>query len=397
MANRERPIYLDYQATTPVDPRVLASMLPYFGEIFGNPQSSHHSFGAEAESAVKHAREQIASLIGAEASELVFTSGATESNNLALRGAADLLRQRGLCHVVTSQIEHKSVLEVCHYLEVRGFHVTYLPVRESGIVDPSEVQAALTGETGLVSIMAVNNEIGTIQPLSEIGRLCAERGILFHSDAAQAAGKIDLDVKGLNIDLLSLSAHKLYGPKGIGALYVRRRPRIRLESLILGGGQESGIRSGTVPVPLCVGFGEACDLARTEFVAEQRRLVMLRERFLLGLRNCDLRFELNGSLDRRIAGNLNLSFARIDAEALLLRLRETVAISSGAACTTGRLDPSHVLLALGITEERAESAIRIGFGRFTTEEEVDRAVSCILEAAASLARLSQRGAINAHG
>ena len=397
MRDRDVPIYLDFQATTPLDGRVLDAMLPFFKAHFGNPHSVHHAYGTRAKDAVEAARGQVAALIGASPPEIVFTSGATEANNLALRGAARQLCEGGRPHVVITTIEHKCVLEVARQLQRDGHPVTQVPVRPDGLVDPAALKAVLRPETGLVSVMAVNNEIGVAQPIGEIGALCRSRGILFHTDAAQAAGKLPIDVRRMNIDLLSLSAHKLYGPKGVGALFIRGRPRLRLDPLILGGGQEAGMRSGTAPTPLCVGFGAACDLAGAEMEREAVRLGSLRDRFLFGLRDADIRFTLNGHASRRVPGNLNLSFEGVDAEALLMRLRETVALSSGSACAAGGLEPSHVLAALGLPLDRAEAAVRIGFGRTTTAEEVEQAAKRIAGAVHTLSRLSRPAPVQAHG
>lgn len=364
------PIYLDNQATTRTDPRVLEAMLPYFTEHYGNAASRTHVFGWKAEEAVNRAREQVAALLGAEPREIIFTSGATESNNLALKGAAAMLRSRGN-HLITVQTEHKSVLDPCRRLEREGFQVTYLPVDRYGRVAAEQVAEALTERTILVSVMAANNEIGTLQPIAAIGRLCKERGVLLHTDAAQAAGKIPLDVEGMGIDLLSLSAHKMYGPKGVGALYVRRRqPYVRLEPLLDGGGHERGLRSGTLPVPLIVGLGQACALCQQEMPQEAERLRQLRERLRQGLQERLPETYLNGHPTERLPGNLHLSFAHVRADALLSALRD-IAVSSGSACTSADPEPSYVLRALGLPDELVRSGIRFGLGRFTTEEEID--------------------------
>lgn len=393
-ANQPRlPIYFDYQATTPVDPRVLATMLPYFTEKFGNPGSASHGFGREAELAVESARAQVAALIGAEAREIVFTSGATESNNLAIKGAAGFERN-GRRHIVTAATEHKCVLESCRALEAAGFRVSYLPVESNGLVSLDRLADAITADTLLVSIMAVNNEIGVIQPVAEIGALCRERGVYFHTDAAQAAGKIPLDVEAMALDLLSISGHKMYGPKGIGALYVRRRPRVRIEPLISGGGQERGLRSGTLPAPLCVGLGEAAALASAEMAAEAERLLDLRERLYRGLKARLPNLLLNGDRERRFAGNLNLAFPGIDAEALMASLEE-LALSSGSACTSTAVEPSYVLRALGLDEPLARASLRIGLGRFTEAAEIDYAVEAIAAAVERLRhdRRAARGTV----
>jgi cysteine desulfurase len=364
----DQPIYLDYQATTPMDPRVLEAMMPYFTVKFGNPASRSHSYGWEAEEAVEKARGQVAKIIGADEKEIVFTSGATESNNLAIKGVAQFYKDRRN-HIVTVVTEHKCVLDTCRHLEQEGFEVTYLPVLQNGIVDLDELRKVVTDKTVLVSVMAVNNEIGVIQPLKEIGAICREKGALFHTDAAQAVGKIPLDVQEMNIDLMSISGHKLYGPKGIGALFVRRKPRVRLVAMINGGGQERGFRSGTLPTPLCVGLGEACEIAMKEMPDETKRLETLRD------------------LERRIPGNLNLSFAYVEGESLIMGIK-SLSVSSGSACTSASLEPSYVLRALGVEEEMAHTSLRIGFGRFTTEAEVDTAVEDIARHVGRLREMS---------
>jgi cysteine desulfurase len=368
----DQPIYLDYQATTPLDPRVLEAMMPYFTYKFGNPHSRSHSYGWEAEEAVEKARGQVARLIGADEKEVIFTSGATESNNLAIKGVAEFYKDRRN-HIVTTVTEHKCVLDTCRHLEQQGFTVTYLPVQKNGLIDLEQLRATVTDKTVVVSIMAVNNEIGVIQPLAEIGRICREKGAFFHTDAAQAAGKIPLDVEAMNIDLLSISGHKIYGPKGIGALYVRRKPRVRLVALINGGGQERGFRSGTLPTPLCVGLGEAAEISMKEMDAEAKRLARLRDRMLKGLREKLPEIYLNGDLEQRIPGNLNISFAYVEGESLMMGIKG-LSVSSGSACTSASLEPSYVLRALGVDEELAHTSLRIGLGRFTTEQEVDAAV-----------------------
>ncbi len=380
------PIYLDHQATTPCDPRVLQAMLPYFTEEFGNPHSRNHVYGWRAEEAVEKARAQIATIIHADPREVIFTSGATESNNLALKGVAHFYRAEK-DHIITCVTEHKCVLDSCRYLEQEGFKVTYLPVQENGIVDLNALKGALTERTVLVSIMAVNNEIGVIQPLAEIGKICREKGVFFHTDAAQAVGKIPMDVEAMNIDLLSLSGHKLYGPKGIGALYVRRKPRVRLMALITGGGQERGMRSGTLSPPLCVGLGQACALAEAEMEEEQARIRALRDRFYKAILAELPQVYLNGDEERRIAGNLNLSFAHVEGEGLMMGIKE-LAVSSGSACTSASLEPSYVLRALGVEEEMAHTSLRIGFGRFTTEAEVDTAAQKIIQEVNRLREMS---------
>ena len=372
------PIYMDYHATTPVDPEVLEAMLPYFREQFGNPSSRTHAFGWTAEAAVEKAREQLSQLVGCKPMEVVFTSGATESDNLALKGVAWASRDRGN-HIVTTAIEHHAVLDACRRLEKEGCDVTYLPVDRAGLVDPVQVAEAITDRTILVSVIAAHNEIGTIQPLADIGRLCRARAVLFHSDAAQALGKIPLAVDEIHADLVSFSAHKLYGPKGVGALYVRMtRPAVKLTPLLDGGGQERGRRAGTQNVAGIVGFGKACDIASRVMVEEGRRLSALREHLKAGiLRRIDAVY-LNGHPERRLPGNLNLSFAGVEGEALLLSMKD-VAVSSGSACTSSRIEPSYVLRALGVSEELATASIRFGLGRWTTEEEVEFTVEKLTE------------------
>lgn len=383
------PIYLDHHAATPVDPRVLAAMLPYFTEKFGNPASTNHGFGSEAAEAVAAARQQVADLLGASPREILFTSGATESNNLALKGVAAAYRQRSR-HFVSVATEHPAVLDPLKRLAREGARVTLLPVDRHGLITPAQVEAALTEETILVSVMAANNEIGVLQPLAEIGRLCKRRGVLFHTDAAQAVGKIPLNVDQHGVDLLSLSAHKLYGPKGVGALYVRRRePRVRLEALQDGGGQEHNLRSGTLNVPGIVGLGAACALAAKGMAEEADRLGRLRDRLWRGLQQGVSAVFLNGPLleGPRLPGNLNVSFAHVQGEALLLSLKN-VAVSSGSACTTLSQEPSHVLRAIGLPDEFADASLRFGLGRFNTEEEIDRVIDQVAGAVAKLRALS---------
>jgi cysteine desulfurase len=367
------PVYLDYQATTPADPRVVEAMLPYFNNQFGNPHSRGHSIGWRAEDAVERAREQVAALIGAEIREIIFTSGATEANNLAIKGVARFYGKKKN-HVITVATEHKCVLESCAQLEREGFNVTYLPVQANGLLDLDVLKDAIDDNTCLVSVMAVNNEIGVIQPIADIGALCREGGVFFHTDAAQATGKITLDVEAMNIDLMSISGHKFYGPMGVGVMYVRRRPRVRLVPLFDGGGQERGFRSGTLPLPLCVGLGKACELAQAEMAEEQARLLELRETLYQGICTRAPEAALNGDIENRIPGNLNLSFAGIDGEALLAGLKE-IAVSSGSACTSASVEPSYVLKALGLGDALARSSLRIGLGRFTTDAEVDIAIN----------------------
>jgi len=377
------PVYLDYQATTPCDPRVVEAMLPWFTEKFGNPASVTHAYGREAEAAVEAARAQVASIVKAEPREIIFTSGATEANNLAVKGALRFHRQFGKDHMVTLVTEHKCVIESARAMEREGCRVTFLPVEPSGLVDLKKLEAALEEKTALVSVMAAHNEIGVIQPLAEIGALCRARGILFHSDAAQAVGKIPTDVDAMSIDLLSISGHKIYGPKGIGALYVRRRPRARIEPLIDGGGQERGLRSGTLPTPLCVGFGVAVALAEAEMRGEAPRLLALRQRFLNGLRQKLPRVQLNGDAEQRLPGNLNLSFPGTPALDLMAAC-PGLALSTGSACTAAEVEPSFVLRALGHPPELAASSLRIGLGRFSTEAEVDYAIEALAAAVKEL-------------
>jgi cysteine desulfurase len=366
-------IYLDNNATTRTDPRVVEAMLPYFTERYGNSASLTHCFGQEADEAVEQARQQVADLIGAHPREIVFTSGATESNNLALKGVAAMYRHKG-DHIITAATEHKAVLDPLRRLGREGFQITILPVDAYGRVAVEQVAQALTPQTILVSVMAANNEIGTLGPIRDLGRLCKERGVFFHTDAAQAAGKVPLDVEDMGIDLLSLSAHKMYGPKGVGALYVRRRdPRVRLEPQMDGGGQERGLRSGTSNVPGIVGFGAACGLCRQEMASESVRLTNLREQLRRGIQEQLSDVTLNGHPTERLPGNLNLSFAHVKGEALLMALRD-VAVSSGSACTTASLEPSYVLKALGLDDELAHGSIRFGLGRFNTAEEADTVV-----------------------
>jgi cysteine desulfurase len=379
------PIYLDYQSTTPVDKRVLAEMLPWFTEKFGNPHSATHAYGREAEAAVEAARAEVASLIGAEPREIVFTSGATESNNLAIKGAARFHRAQGRDHIVTVATEHKCVLESARAMAREGCKVTVLPVNAKGFVDLADLSAAIDNRTAIVSVMAANNEIGVLQPLAEIGALCRSRGVLFHSDAAQAVGKVPVDVEAMQIDLLSISGHKIYGPKGVGALYVRRRPRARLEPLFDGGGQERTLRSGTLPTPLCVGLGVAARLAREEMAAEAARLLALRWRFLSGLKARLPELQLNGDAERRLPGNLSLSFPGVPALALM-EACPSLALSTGSACTATEIEPSYVLRALGLPEALAGATLRLGLGRYTTETEVDFAIDTLASAARRLAR-----------
>jgi cysteine desulfurase len=380
------PIYMDYHATTPVDPRVLEAMLPYFSEDFGNAASKSHAFGWRAEEAVEAAREEVAKLIGASAKEIVWTSGATESDNLAVKGVAQFYHSKGK-HLVTCKTEHKAVLDSMHALERQGFEVTFLDVEKDGRLDPARVEAALRKETTLVSIMHVNNETGVAHPIDEIGRVTRAAGVLFHCDAVQGVGKLPFDVEAANVDLVSLSAHKMYGPKGMGALYVRRKPRVRLTAQMDGGGHERGFRSGTLNVPGIVGFGKAAELARLEGAAEAERVLTLRERLRKGLlAGLDL-VTVNGSLAHRVAGNLNVSFAYVEGEALMMAIKD-VAVSSGSACTSASLEPSYVLRAMGISEDLAHSSIRFGLGRFTTAEEVDHVVRLVVDKVRKLREMS---------
>jgi len=375
--NIRLPIYLDYQATTPTDERVVQAMLPYFTETFGNPHSRNHSFGWDAEAAVEKAREQVASLIGASPKELIFTSGATESNNLALKGVARFYKDRK-DEIVTVITEHKCVLDACRHLEEEGFKITYLPVKPNGIVDLERVREAVTDRTAIVSVMMINNEIGVIQPIAEIGAICRERGAFLHTDAAQAAGKISLDVDAMHIDLMSISGHKMYGPKGIGALYVRRKPRVRLQALINGGGQERGMRAGTLPTPLCVGLGKAAEIACEEMGADAERVRMLANRLCEGINSKLPDVVLNGDKEQRYPGNINLSFSYVEGESLMMGMRD-IAVSSGSACTSASLEPSYVLRALGVDVEMAHTSIRFGIGRLTTEAEIDYTIETVVK------------------
>ena len=380
------PIYLDYQSTTPCDPRVVEKMLPYFTEKFGNPHSRSHKFGWEAEEACEIARGEVARLIGASEKEIVFTSGATESNNLAIKGVARFYGDQKK-HIITCVTEHKCVLDTCRHLEREGFEITYLPVQSNGLIDLTELKRALRPDTLIVSIMAVNNEIGVIQPLAEIGTLCRDNGTFFHTDAAQAFGKIPLDVEAMNIDMMSISGHKIYGPKGIGALYVRRRPRVRLEALIHGGGQERGMRSGTLPTPLVVGLGEAARIASREMTEEALRITALSDKFMTAIHDNIKDVFLNGDRQLRWPGNINLSFAYIEGESMIMAIKD-LAVSSGSACTSASLEPSYVLRSLGVSEELAHTSIRFGIGRFTTDAEIDKAIEIVCGAIDKLRELS---------
>ncbi|KAI1762044.1 cysteine desulfurase [Hypoxylon sp. FL1150] len=383
----QRPIYLDMQATTPVDPRVLDAMLPFFVGVYGNPHSRTHAYGWESEKAVEEARQHIADLIGADPKEIIFTSGATESNNMSIKGVARFFGRSGKKkHIVTSQTEHKCVLDSCRHLQDEGYDVTYLPVKSNGLIDMTELEAAIRPETAIVSIMAVNNEIGVIQPLEEIGKLCRAKKVFFHTDAAQAVGKIPLDVNAMNIDLMSISSHKIYGPKGIGACFVRRRPRVRLEPIISGGGQERGLRSGTLAPPLVVGFGEACRIAKEELAYDSKRIKALSDRLLKGLLALEHASQ-NGDPNSFYPGCVNVSFAYVEGESLLMALKD-IALSSGSACTSASLEPSYVLRALGNSDESAHSSIRFGIGRFTTEQEIDYVLKAVQERVTFLRELS---------
>lgn len=379
------PIYLDYSATTPADPRVAEKMIPYLVEKFGNPASRSHAFGWEAEAAVEEAREEVAKLVNADPKEIIWTSGATESDNLAIKGAAHFYSGKGK-HVITVKTEHKAVLDTCRELEREGFEVTYLDVREDGLIDLDVFRAALRPDTILVSVMFVNNEIGVIQPIAEIGEICRAKGIIFHVDAAQATGKVDIDLQQLKVDLMSFSAHKTYGPKGIGALYVRRKPRVRLEAQMHGGGHERGFRSGTLATHQIVGMGEAFRIAREEMAAESKRIRILRDRLLTGLLDIE-HVHINGDLEHRIPHNLNISFAYVEGESMLMAIKD-LAVSSGSACTSASLEPSYVLRALGRDDELAHSSIRFTIGRFNTEEEIDYAIRLLHDKIGKLRELS---------
>lgn len=378
------PVYMDHHATTPMDPRVLETMLPYFTEHFGNAASIDHEYGAEAGHAVETARQQIARLINAKPDEIIFTSGATESNNLAILGAAERYADRGN-HIITCVTEHPAVLDPCRYLESKGWRVTYLPVDQYGLVDPDTLRQAITPQTVLISIMAANNEIGTIAPVEDIGRVAREHEVLFHTDATQAVGKIPVDVETMSIDMLSLSAHKMYGPKGVGAIYVRkRRPRVRLAEQIHGGGHERGMRSGTLNVPGIVGLGKAVELCEPEMATEAEHLRELRDKLWAGLQTELEDVELNGHPSQRLPHNLNLVVPGVESRSLLVQLKHEVAVSTGSACTTAQVEPSHVILAIGCTEDHAHSSLRFGLGRGHTEGDVDRVVGKVAEAVQAL-------------
>ena len=386
-AGVQLPIYMDNHATSQLDARVLEAMLPYFTAKFGNAASRNHSFGWEAEQGVETAREQIARLIGATAKEIIFTSGATESNTLAIKGIAEMYKERGN-HIITQVTEHKAVLDTCKRLEKYGYRVTYLPVKADGLIDLADLKRAMDDKTILVSIMFANNEIGVVQPIAEIGKLCHERNVIFHTDAVQAVGKIPVDVNAMNIDVLSLTAHKLYGPKGVGALYVRRRnPRVQLSAQLDGGGHERGMRSGTLNVPGIVGLGAACEIAREEMESEAARLTRLRDKLRAKLEGALDYVHVNGSWEHRLPGNLNMSFVYVEGESLLMGINE-IAVSSGSACTSATLEPSYVLKALGLGDDVAHSSIRFGLGRFNNEAEVDYVADKLIDIVQKLRELS---------
>ncbi len=381
------PIYMDNHATTPMDPRVFETMRPYFTEIFGNAASRNHSFGWQAEEAVEKARKQIADLIGATAKEIIFTSGATESNNLAIKGVAEMYAEKGN-HIITAATEHKAILDTCKHLEKEGLRVTYLPVQTNGLVDLDALRDAITDKTILVTLMYANNEIGVIQPVAEIGKIAKERGALFHSDAVQAVGKVPVNVIKDNIDLLSLTGHKIYGPKGCGALYVRRKgPRVQVTAQMDGGGHERGMRSGTLNVPGIVGLGEACALCQKEMPEESRRMAFLRDRLRHKLESALDEVYINGTMESRLPNNLNISFAYVEGESLLMGIND-IAVSSGSACTSATLEPSYVLKALGAGDDLAHSSIRFGLGRFNTEAEVDYVAAKVIDVVNKLRELS---------
>ncbi|MCL2566612.1 MAG: IscS subfamily cysteine desulfurase [Alphaproteobacteria bacterium] len=381
-------IYLDYQATTPTDPRVVEKMIPYFYEKFGNPHSRNHAVGWQAEEAVEESRKHIAKLINASSKDIIFTSGATEANNLALKGVMEFYGKQGKNHLIISSIEHKCVLSAAYNLEEKGFELIVLPVENNGAVNLEKLKNAIKPNTALVSIMAVNNEIGTIQPIKEIGAICRSNGVFFHTDAAQAVGKIPIDVEECNIDLMSISAHKMYGPMGIGALYVRRKPKVRVLAQIHGGGQERGLRSGTLPTPLCVGFGEAARLCLLEMSEESQRIANLSQRFRDGINKALPKVYLNGDGERRLPSNLNMSFAGVEGESLLMGLNKYIAVSSGSACTSASLESSYVLKAIGLEDELAHTSIRFGIGRFTTSQDIDVALEKIIATVQRLRAMS---------
>ncbi|KAF1927522.1 cysteine desulfurase [Didymella exigua CBS 183.55] len=387
MDQGSRPIYLDMQATTPTDPRVVDAQLPFMTGLYGNPHSRTHAYGWETDKAVEDARVHIADLIGADPKEIIFTSGATESNNMSIKGVARFFKRAGKKnHIITAQTEHKCVLDSCRHLQDEGFSVTYLPVQSNGLVDLKQLEEAMRPETMLVSIMTVNNEIGVVQPMEEIGQMCRARKIFFHTDAAQAVGKIPIDVNKMNVDLMSISGHKIYGPKGVGACYVRRRPRVRLDPIISGGGQERGLRSGTLAPPLAIGFGEAARICKEEMEYDTKRITKLSNRLLEGLLSME-HTTLNGDRERHYPGCVNVSFAYVEGESLLMALKD-IALSSGSACTSASLEPSYVLRALGSSDESAHSSIRFGIGRFTTDAEIDYVLKAVKERVTFLRELS---------
>ena len=380
------PIYLDYSATTPVDPRVAEKMIPYLVEKFGNPASRSHAFGWEADAAVERAREQVAVLVNADPKEIVWTSGATEANNLAIKGAANFYAGTKGKHIITVKTEHKAVLDTVREMERQGFEATYLDVQDNGLLDIEAFKAAIRPDTVLASVMFVNNEIGVVQPIEELGEICREKGVIFHVDAAQATGKVDIDLARLKVDLMSFSAHKTYGPKGIGALYVRRKPRVRLEAQMHGGGHERGFRSGTLPTHQIVGMGEAFRIAQEEMAEENKRIGALRDKLLKGLQDIESTY-VNGDMTHRVAHNLNISFAYVEGESMIMAIKD-LAVSSGSACTSASLEPSYVLRALGRDDELAHSSIRFSIGRFTTEEEIDYAIKLLHDKVGKLRELS---------
>ena len=388
MDEKIKPIYMDYSSTTPTDIRVLDAMIPYFVNNFGNPHSSH-IYGAKAMEAVKQARERVAELIGATSEEIIFTSGATEANNISLRSCAELLLRQGRNHLITTEIEHKSVLETFNYLSSNGFEVTYLKVNKEGLIDLTELKKIIKPNTGLVSIITANNEIGVIQSIEHIAAICKANNTLFHTDAVQAVGKIPVNVKKLGVDLLTLSGHKFYGPKGIGALYVSRKLIYKLKPISFGGDQEFGIRPGTVPTPLCVGLGEACKISIDEMEEESKRLYIFRDLFISRLKMSCNDFRINGSLKQRLPGSLSISFFGVDAEALLISTKSKLSISTGSACTSNTIQPSHVLLAIGLEDTEAESTVRITFGRYTTQAEILEAVNVLSSAVTNMRKLNR--------
>ncbi|PWW75484.1 cysteine desulfurase, partial [Tuber magnatum] len=384
MDEGSRPIYLDMQATTPMDPRVLDAMLPFYTGLYGNPHSRTHAYGWETEKAIDVARGHVAKLIGADPKEIIFTSGATESNNMSIKGVARFYKSKK--HIITSQTEHKCVLDSCRHLRDEGYDITYLPVKSNGLIDPEQLEKEIRPDTALVSIMTVNNEIGVIQPMEEIGKLCRKKGVFFHTDGAQAVGKIPVDVGKWNVDLMSISGHKVYGPKGIGACYIRRRPKVRIDPLISGGGQERGLRSGTLAPPLVIGFGEACRIAKEEIEYDHKRVTALSNRLQSGLLAME-HTTLNGDPNSRYPGCVNVSFAFVEGESLLMALKD-IALSSGSACTSASLEPSYVLRALGSSDESAHSSIRFGIGRFTTEAEIDYVLNAVRDRVTVLREMS---------